>query len=70
MINRLAVIGVGLIGASLALALKQAAVVGHVVGCGRSEKNLQKGIELGVIDSSHELIDHFLRDRKGGAQVS
>jgi prephenate dehydrogenase len=51
MINRLAVIGVGLIGASLALALKQAAVVGHVVGCGRSEKNLQKGIELGVIDS-------------------
>ena len=51
MINRLAVIGVGLIGASLALALKQAAAVGHVVGCGRSEKNLQKGIELGVIDS-------------------
>jgi len=51
MINRLAVIGVGLIGASLALALKQAAAVGHVVGCGRNEKNLQKGIELGVIDS-------------------
>ena len=51
MIDRLAIIGVGLIGASLALALKQAAGVGHVVGCGRSEKNLQKGLELGVIDS-------------------
>lgn len=51
MIDRLAVIGVGLIGASLALALKQAGAVGHVVGCGRNEKNLQKGIELGVIDS-------------------
>ena len=51
MIDRLAIIGVGLIGASLALALKQASAVGHVVGCGRSENNLQKGLELGVIDS-------------------
>ncbi len=51
MIDRLAIIGVGLIGASLALALKKAGAVGHIVGCGRSEKNLQKGIELGVIDS-------------------
>jgi len=51
MIDRLAIIGVGLIGASLALALKKAGVAGHIVGCGRSEENLQKGIELGVIDS-------------------
>jgi prephenate dehydrogenase len=51
MINRLAIIGVGLIGSSLALALKQAKSVGHVVGCGRNETNLQKGIELGAIDS-------------------
>jgi prephenate dehydrogenase len=51
MIDRLAIIGVGLIGASLALALKKAGVVGHIVGCGRSQKNLQKGIERGVIDS-------------------
>ncbi|MFT4607641.1 MAG: prephenate dehydrogenase [Urechidicola sp.] len=51
MINRLAIIGVGLIGSSLALALKQAKAVGHVVGCGRNQTNLQKGIELGVIDS-------------------
>ncbi|MFQ3188277.1 MAG: prephenate dehydrogenase [Gammaproteobacteria bacterium] len=51
MINRLAIIGVGLIGSSLALGLKQAKAVGHVVGCGRNQTNLQKGIELGVIDS-------------------
>jgi prephenate dehydrogenase len=51
MINRLAIIGVGLIGSSLALALKQSKAVGHVVGCGRNQTNLQKGIELGVIDS-------------------
>ena len=51
MIDRLAVIGVGLIGSSLALALKQADVVGHVVGCGRNENNLKKGLELGVLDS-------------------
>ena len=51
MIERLAIIGVGLIGSSLALALKQAGVVGHVVGCGRNQQNLEKGAELGVIDS-------------------
>jgi prephenate dehydrogenase len=51
MIDRLAIIGVGMIGSSLALALKQAGAVGHVVGCGRSQENLEKGIELGVIDS-------------------
>jgi prephenate dehydrogenase len=51
MIDRLAIVGVGLIGSSLALALKQAGAVGHVVGCGRSQQNLQKGLELGVIDS-------------------
>ncbi len=33
MIDRLAIIGVGMIGASLALALKQARAVSHVVGC-------------------------------------
>jgi len=51
MIDRLAIIGVGMIGSSLALALKRAGAVGHVVGCGRNQANLEKGIELGVIDS-------------------
>ena len=51
MIDRLAMIGVGMIGASLALALKQARAVGHVVGCGRNQPALQKAVDLGVIDS-------------------
>ncbi|MEA3545801.1 MAG: prephenate dehydrogenase/arogenate dehydrogenase family protein [Thermodesulfobacteriota bacterium] len=50
LIPRLAIIGVGLIGGSLALALKQAGAVGEVVGCGRGKPNLEKAIELGVID--------------------
>jgi prephenate dehydrogenase len=55
MIERLAVIGVGLIGGSLARALRVAGEVGEVVGCGRSAPNLEKAVELGVIDRySHD----------------
>ncbi|MES9959018.1 MAG: prephenate dehydrogenase/arogenate dehydrogenase family protein [Sedimenticola sp.] len=50
MIRRLAVIGVGLIGGSLARALRQSGEVGEVVGCGRGQANLEKAVELGVID--------------------
>ena len=50
MINCLAIIGVGLIGSSLALSLKQSGYVKKVIGCGRSEAGLQKGVELGVLD--------------------
>ena len=62
MINRLAIIGVGLIGSSLALGLKQAKAVGHVVGCGRNQTNLQKGIELGVIDSYCDSVSEAVKD--------
>lgn len=51
MINKMAVIGVGLIGGSLSLALKNAGVVGEVVGIGRGLSNLEKALELGVVDS-------------------
>jgi len=50
MINRLTIIGVGLIGGSLARALKASGTVGEIVGFGRSLGNLQLAIELGVID--------------------
>lgn len=50
MINRLVIIGLGLIGGSLARALKQRAVVGEVVGTGRREASLIKAQQLGVID--------------------
>ena len=48
---RLAVIGVGLIGGSFALALKQAGLASQVVGAGRSEANLRLALERGAIDS-------------------
>lgn len=50
MINRLTIIGVGLIGGSLARALKQAHAVKEVVGCSRDAQHLQRAVELGVID--------------------
>ena len=50
LINRLVVIGVGLIGGSLALALRAKGAVEEVVGIGRGEENLRRGVELGVID--------------------
>jgi prephenate dehydrogenase len=49
-IGTLAVIGVGLIGGSLARALRAADYVGEVIGCGRSEANLEEAVALGVID--------------------
>lgn len=50
MINRLCIIGVGLIGGSLAQALKGAGVCREVVGSGRNEENLRRAVELGVVD--------------------
>ena len=50
MIRRLCVIGVGLIGGSLALALRRAGAVGEIIGAGRDESHLRKAVELGVID--------------------
>ena len=50
MIERLCIIGVGLIGGSLARALREAAYVKEIVGSSRSAEHLQKAVELGVID--------------------
>ena len=62
MINRLCIIGVGLIGSSLSLALKQAGAVGEVVGYGRNRANLEKGIELGVLDRYETSIAAAVKD--------
>ena len=50
MIKRVCIIGVGLIGGSLARALRAAGYCEQVVGAGRNVVNLQKAVELGVID--------------------
>ena len=48
--ERVAVIGVGLIGGSFGLALKKANACGTVVGIGRNEANLRVALERGAID--------------------
>ncbi|MDL1863818.1 prephenate dehydrogenase/arogenate dehydrogenase family protein [Betaproteobacteria bacterium PRO5] len=49
-ISKLVVIGVGLIGGSFALALRRAGLVGRIIGVGRSPENMQRALELGIID--------------------
>jgi len=49
-LNKMVIIGVGLIGGSLALALRKAGLVQQITGIGRSRTNMQHAVELGVID--------------------
>ncbi len=42
----------GLIGGSVALALKKAGLIMHIVGVGRTEKSLKIALNLGVIDAA------------------
>ena len=51
-IEKLVVVGVGLIGASFALALKEAGAVRKVVGVGRSRANLEHAVAAGAIDET------------------
>lgn len=49
-VETVCIIGTGLIGGSLALAIKQAGFCREIVGAGRTESTLIKAAELGVID--------------------
>ena len=51
-----AIVGVGLIGASLGLALKKAGVVNKVLGVGRSQTNLEQAKKMGAIDEVTDLV--------------
>lgn len=52
MIERLAILGVGLIGGSLALSLKQQGLVKEVIGYGRSQANMDDALRRGIIDTA------------------
>ena len=60
--ERVAVIGVGLIGGSFALALKAAGLARQVVGAGRSQANLDLALERGVIDAVASSAAHAAQD--------
>jgi len=51
MFNRIAILGVGLLGASFALALKKNGLCGSITGYGRNRENLLKAKERNIIDS-------------------
>ena len=48
--ERVAIVGVGLIGGSLALAARAAGLIGHVTGVGRTEANLATAAARGIVD--------------------
>jgi len=62
MINKLCIIGIGLIGGSLARALKAANEVEHVVAVGRDTAHLARAVELGVADSYETSISAAVSD--------
>lgn len=51
-LNRVTVIGLGLMGGSLALALRRAGMTTHIVGCGRAAL-IDRAREMGAIDSGY-----------------
>ncbi len=48
--QQVTIVGVGLIGGSLGMVLKEKGLANSVVGLGRSRENLKLGVELGAID--------------------
>ena len=62
LIDRLAVIGVGLIGGSLARALRKKNKCGSVIGFGRDKRKLQRAVELNVIDDFSQDIKRVVRE--------
>jgi prephenate dehydrogenase len=57
-LDRVAIVGVGLIGGSIGLALKNRALASVVVGVGRDEATLEGAVRLGAIDrGTTDLVD-------------
>ncbi|MBI4411296.1 MAG: prephenate dehydrogenase/arogenate dehydrogenase family protein [Deltaproteobacteria bacterium] len=52
MFKKVAIIGVGLMGGSLALAVKKKKLARHVIGCGRSRKNLKIALNRKLLDKA------------------
>ncbi|RAJ00271.1 prephenate dehydrogenase [Chitinophaga skermanii] len=55
------IVGVGLIGGSIALSLKEKGVTDHIIGVDNNTTHLQKAIELQIIDEAASLQDAFDR---------
>jgi prephenate dehydrogenase len=55
-LKKLVIFGVGLIGGSVALALKKAGFDTHIVGVGRSQASLDEALKLNIIDQAESEI--------------
>jgi len=62
MINHIAVLGVGLIGGSLARAVRRAGICRTITGYGRSKAHLQRALDLGVIDNYSLIAGEAVRE--------
>ena len=62
MTQHITIVGVGLIGGSFALALREAGHKAHFVGVGRNQQSLERAIERGIIDSSQASIADAVAD--------
>ncbi|MGX5819649.1 prephenate dehydrogenase [Chitinophaga lutea] len=58
-----AVVGVGLIGGSLAISLKEKGVANWIIGVDNNEENLRKAQELHIIDEASNLEDAMKRSQ-------
>jgi prephenate dehydrogenase len=61
-LKKIVIFGVGLIGGSVALALKKAGSTAQIVGVGRSSQSLQTALDLGVIDTASSDIAAAVKD--------
>jgi prephenate dehydrogenase len=61
MFAKVVIVGVGLIGGSFALALKQAGAAQVVVGMGRSRESMARALELGIVDAVCDSAEEAMR---------
>ncbi|MGB2054747.1 MAG: prephenate dehydrogenase/arogenate dehydrogenase family protein, partial [Porticoccaceae bacterium] len=68
-INRLVVIGLGLIGSSLALAVRESGLAQRVIGISRRASTVEIALERGIIDSGEEHLQSIAADLGAGDMV-
>ena len=62
MFERIAIIGIGLIGSSLARAVRRGGLAGHVAGCAKTAATRETALDLGIVDSAHADPAEAVRD--------
>jgi len=58
--HRVGIVGLGLIGASLALALKKFGVAKEIVGIARSQETIEQALNQKIVDQADTCLDSFL----------